>query len=434
MTRLESLRLQAQAADDANQRLDDAVSRAFRLVGPPPAFLDRAHSLGLDSDELVAAWSSWVQTPPSRDAQRLATQLQSLVEVLTQESARLRRAAATELAKRDDAWRPLARELAAWMLKAQRVAAVSDLTKSLQRAEKWVRAAAGDIRDERFRPIADQSRAIWERLRQQSNVELGRVALAGATTNRRVELDVTVDGAPGAALGIMSQGELNCLALSLFLPRATLPESPFRFVVIDDPVQAMDPARVDGLARVLADTAATRQVIVFTHDDRLPESIRRLGIAAALVEVTRRTNSVVELRPISTPAKRAIDDAMALAQTTHLPSEIAARVVAGFCRLAIEAACSEVIRRRRIGRGEPHASVESLLQSSLRLAPRLALALFDDAERAGDVPRALESRFGKSRADAYYRVNRGAHQADAGDLVGLVRNCEGLLEGLVTVA
>ena len=50
----------------------------------------------------------------------------------------------------------------------------------------------------------------------------------------------------GAALGVMSQGELHSLALSLFIPRATLPESPFRLIVIDDPVQSMDPARVDG--------------------------------------------------------------------------------------------------------------------------------------------------------------------------------------------
>ena len=35
--------------------------------------------------------------------------------------------------------------------------------------------------------------------------------------------------------GVMSQGEVNALALSLFLLRARLPSSPFRFLVIDDP-------------------------------------------------------------------------------------------------------------------------------------------------------------------------------------------------------
>ena len=44
----------------------------------------------------------------------------------------------------------------------------------------------------------------------------------------------------------MSQGELHALALALFLPRATAPESPFRFIVLDDPIQAMDPSKVEG--------------------------------------------------------------------------------------------------------------------------------------------------------------------------------------------
>jgi DNA repair exonuclease SbcCD ATPase subunit len=84
--------------------------------------------------------------------------------------------------------------------------------------------------------------------------------------------------------------------LSLFIPRATLPESPFRFIVIDDPVQSMDPARVDGLARVLQAAGKDRQVIVFTHDERLREAIRRLAIDATVIEVTRRQGSIVEAR------------------------------------------------------------------------------------------------------------------------------------------
>ena len=51
----------------------------------------------------------------------------------------------------------------------------------------------------------------------------------------------------------MSQGELHALALALFLPRATAADSPFRFVVLDDPIQAMDPAKIDGFVQVLAE-------------------------------------------------------------------------------------------------------------------------------------------------------------------------------------
>ena len=56
--------------------------------------------------------------------------------------------------------------------------------------------------------------------------------------------------------------------------RDAQPASSFRFLVIDDPVQAMDPAKVDGLARVLESTAVGRQVIVFTHDNRLAQAVR----------------------------------------------------------------------------------------------------------------------------------------------------------------
>jgi hypothetical protein len=136
-------------------------------------------------------------------------------------------------------------------------------------------------------------------------VDLGSIRLAGSSTSRHVELDVSVDGAAGPALGVMSQGEVNALALSVFLPRARLPASPFRFLVIDDPVQAMDPAKVDGLARVLEKAAAGRQVIVFTHDNRLAQAVRQLRLAATILEVTRRPGSAVEVRPSLGPVQQA---------------------------------------------------------------------------------------------------------------------------------
>jgi predicted ATPase len=85
------------------------------------------------------------------------------------------------------------------------------------------------------------------------------------------------------------------LALALFLPRTLVDDSPFRFVVIDDPVQALDTSTVEGLAQVLADVARTRQVVVFTHDDRLTESVRARDIPAAVWEVTRAERSRVTL-------------------------------------------------------------------------------------------------------------------------------------------
>jgi hypothetical protein len=260
----------------------------------------------------------------------------------------------------------------------------------------------------------------WKLLRQRSNVRLGAVELAGTGTRRRLALDVTVDGKPGNALGVMSQGELHALALSLFFPRATMDESPFRFIVIDDPVQSMDPAKVDGLAQVLERAALKRQVVVFTHDDRLPEAVRRLGIDATIIEVARKEGSIVELRPALDPVERHLEDARALCRTTDLPDEVARRVVPGFCRLAIEAACIQAVRRRRIGRGESYAEVESLLAKATRVTTFAALALFDDDSRGGDVLGRINSQFGGRSGTAFKAASAGAHQGYGGDLRDLV--------------
>jgi hypothetical protein len=251
-------------------------------------------------------------------------------------------------------------------------------------------------------------------------VELGRIQLTGDGTRRRVALDVTVDGVEGAALGVMSQGELHSLALSLFVPRATLPESPFRFVVIDDPVQSMDPARVDGLARVLEGASADRQLVVFTHDDRLPEAVRRLDVAADIVEVTRREGSVVEVRRALDPVGRYLEDALAVAGTAELPSSAAGRVVPGLCRLALEAACMEVVRRRRLGRGERFGEVEAALAAAGSLTKLAALALFDDPAREREALERIEREAGAPLAEALRRCDQGGATED-GDVVDLVR-------------
>ena len=65
-------------------------------------------------------------------------------------------------------------------------------------------------------------------------MELLRLRLAGAGNSSHVEFEMAVDGKDAGGLGVMSQGEVNALALSVFLPRATSERSPLRFLVIDD--------------------------------------------------------------------------------------------------------------------------------------------------------------------------------------------------------
>jgi recombinational DNA repair ATPase RecF len=408
-------------AKRARERLQRFERDARALITDFPAPLRDAQKL-LDLTSIVEVWREWT---PLRDVEfpsELADGMERVVARLDDCLTDLQRMARAEIERREDSWRPVAAILNQWLVKAREAQARATRVPELKQAEAWLKKAAPAIRNARFEPIADEATAIWELLRQRSSVELGRIELEGTGVRRRVTLDVAVDGVDGAALGVMSQGELHALALSLFFPRATLPDSPFGFVVIDDPVQSMDPAKVDGLARVLERTAQSRQVIVFTHDDRLPEAVRRLGIDATVVEVGRRDQSGVEIRPSLDPVERYIDDARAIARTEGLPEEVARRVAPGFCRMAIEAGCVEAVRRRRIGRGEPHAEVEELLAKSTRLTVIAALALFDDPMRGGDVLGRLDREFGARAAAAFKTVGQGAHTGADGDLRDLVRD------------
>jgi hypothetical protein len=267
-------------------------------------------------------------------------------------------------------------------------------------------------------------------LRQESNVDLGPIRLVGASTQRKLSLDVTVDGVDGAALSVVSQGELHALGLALFLPRATAQQSPFRFIVIDDPVQAMDPAKVDGLARLLSSVASDRQVVVFTHDDRLPEAIRRLQLPATIWEVVRREQSIVELTKNEDPVTRYIDDARAMALTKELSEDAKGPVVAEFCRSALEAACQEAVRARRISAGGRHSDVERAVIAAAKLRQIVALALFDDANRGGDVVGELRRRFGQAGVNAFFAAKDGTHDGYHGNLMALVNDIDRLAAGL----
>jgi hypothetical protein len=81
---------------------------------------------------------------------------------------------------------------------------------------------------------------------------------------------------------------------------------------------------------------------------------------------------------IGMPTKTA---ARALVCEDGVQRAVVERIVPGFCRHALEAACVAAVRRRRLLRGDSHAAVEKALEQSPRLMIHLALALFDDAAK-----------------------------------------------------
>lgn len=431
---IERLRLEAEEMRRVQDAAREAGSAVTRMLTLPPSMLREAGQVGLDPVDAEAAWKAWAALMlESMDAGALrqaAEHLSNTYEPLAEAVIGLAGAAAREYERRQDTWSPVATRLAQWCAEERDAATARETMKDIRKAEAWLKDANHELRNERLRPYVEGATQIWSQLRQESNVDLLKISLEGSATRRAVEFDLSVDGTAGPGLPVLSQGETNALALSVFLPRATAEASPFRFIVIDDPVQAMDPSKVDGLARALAEVAQERQVIVFTHDDRLPAAVRRLDLGGRILQVTRRTQSVVQVSSASDPSGQLLSNAGKLAIDEQVPAAVAARVIPGLCREAIETACYEIIRSRRLERGDRHASVEEALRQLTTLVTHLALAIFDDSSRGGDVYSWLNSNVGRWATDLVQSCNKGTHVAAEFDGAVLVGDARRIVEQL----
>ena len=358
----------------------------------------------IDDDGLRAAWARWSTETREGHAGREAA------HAVLATAATARAAAAHEAERRQSAWGPIQADVAAWVATARRAEHDKEVVATLKGAEAWMATCTAALRRERLLPIVESAQANWAELRHESNVALGDVELRKEGNRRYASFDVSVDGSSSSAFGVMSQGELSALAVSIFLPRASLPESPFGFMVIDDPVQSMDPAKVDGLARVLARAAETRQVVVFTHDERLPEAVRRLAIDARIMNVHRRASSKVEVVAGRSPSDRYVGEAFAFAKTEGMSDEVRARVVPGLCRSAIEAACAARIRRRLIDEGVPHARVEEELAEKTSLNSWLAAAFELSTAQGLEINERVRQLGGEDAVVTVTTVKKGSHR------------------------
>ena len=358
-----------------------AQHSAKSLLTPPPASLtgEVPEALAEAVAAAHAAWSAW-GTAPAGDLD-LVDHLLSQHEVVTRSLAALQELTRPALESRDDAWAGIATRLATYADDAEAWEGAKEESESAKAALKWLKENDKAIKNERLEPIAAAAMSIWADLRQESNVEISGLSLEGTGTQRRVAIASSVDGSEASGIPYLSQGELHALALALFLPRATLAESPFRFVVLDDPVQAMDPAKIDGLLTVLEKIATTRQVVVFSHDDRLPAAVRRAGIEASIVEVTRGEGSVVQVRNAHDPAQRYLSDANAMARDTKLPEETKRRLMPGMLRMALETQAKERYFTTQLALGKPILELEAKWTSTQKTGQRIALAVFDDAQK-----------------------------------------------------
>jgi energy-coupling factor transporter ATP-binding protein EcfA2 len=395
----------------------DAARRALRaLVQRRPTPTDRAPTEELEP-VVAAARSAWVafESIPDGDL-ALADHLELHAAELASAVGEARTSATAALAERDDAWGPLAARISAWCEMWDDWLAKKPAVDGLGAAEKWLKENDTRLKNERIAPISAAAKHAWSLLRQESNVDLGDLRLEGQATRRRVSITATIDGTDaGSALPVMSQGELHALTLALFLPRASLENSPFRFVILDDPVQAMDPAKVDGLVALLSEIAKTRQVVVFSHDDRLPAALRRTDASARIFEVVRGPDSSVSISPVEDPARRYLSDADALCMDDKVPVETLRRTLPGLLRMAIEAAARDRFYAARLTRGDPLTEVETVWNDARGTSQRVSLALYDDIEPLDNWLRTESRRKGMGIATSGFHrsMHSGTDPSDA---------------------
>jgi len=425
--RVASLGDASAALADARAGLAAAVSQARSLVHPTPAALQAVGGTGVDGEPASAAWIAWSAAPTDDGplgATALADHLEANIGPLADALDALRSAAVARQAELRDEWAPLARRLAEWCDQARASAEAAARAERAKTGEDWLKKAGAALREQRLAPFAAQTVELWNELRQASNVDLRALKLIGSGNRAKVNFDVQVDGIDATGLGVMSQGEANALALSVFLPRAMLPGSPFGFLIIDDPIQAMDPSKVDGLARVLARVAQTRQVLIFTHDDRLPEAMRRLALPGTILQVSRREKSVVKVETVGDPFERLIKDARQVVGwergPTPVPTQVAEQVVPGILRTALESVCNDLTRRRLLDKGTPPAAVEDRLADASRMWERLSLAIHGEVVDDSSVRSWMSQKGLAAAITTVTALNKGAHGEAAGDLAGMV--------------
>lgn len=147
------------------------------------------------------------------------------------------------------------------------------------------------LRQERQDAVTAQLQHTLRELLPDAGIEIDRIGHQGGVKQRRgVDISLTIGGRP-ATLGMLSSGQRNALLLAPLLMLDDV--GPFGFLLVDDPVHALDDLRVDLLARELARLGRTRQVIVLTHDPRLEEHLRArcpdLGVVALERDPVTRT-------------------------------------------------------------------------------------------------------------------------------------------------
>lgn len=155
--------------------------------------------------------------------------------------------------------------------------------KILEETQALIRVVEGEMQTRQNALLTTRGaevKALYDRLNRGADV----VFEGMEPGNESMKLNATSFGTRMSAAANLSECQLNCLGLAMWLMRATTPSSPFGFVLLDDPVQSMDDDHTEAF---LADIVPHllddhgKQVIVLSHVKRITDRLRELHSARA---------------------------------------------------------------------------------------------------------------------------------------------------------
>lgn len=114
-TQTVALRKAAESAAAAHRRHRQAVEAARELLTDPPGALGQAGQVGVDASSALLAWRRWAQGRPSDDPLELAQHLETRLDPLLEALEAVRASARSVLDRKENEWRPVARDLLEWL-------------------------------------------------------------------------------------------------------------------------------------------------------------------------------------------------------------------------------------------------------------------------------------------------------------------------------
>lgn len=229
------------------------------------------------------------------------------------------------------------------------------------------------LRAERADVLGDLTGRKVRQLLEDAGLSLEAISVQG----RQASLTLVDHQKRNLKLSMLSAGQRNALLLAPML--AVADAGPFRFLVLDDPVHALDQVRVDRLAAVLSEVAKARRVIVFTHDERLKEHLIARNADCDVRSVLRDADSgTVTMGAQGEMWSVLLDDARAVLDTAKdqvggvtLPPR---DIVRGLCRQAIDNALRSLVIRVAVRQSRNPKQDLDVLDSAATTKKRMTCA------------------------------------------------------------